>query len=416
MGHFGSTHIVKSLISDGFYWPSMRKEAQDLVKACIQCQRYNIGRHGFHPLNPITAALPLDHLSIHLKEMPVSFSGYKYLLTMVDVFTRFVFLTPIKNKTAKTVVNALYDIFTLVGFPKIIQSDNGKEFVNKLNQKFSKLTGIEHRMITAYNSHANGLSEKMNHVAANVIYKLVQGQIHQWDKFCKTAQFFINCKNASTTGSTPYSLLFARSPNFFSGPIISDPLSEHQILERLKYLTSVVYPAIHDQIDSVNKSRAKLFEKHHNIINNDSFKPGSMVMIMDELRQSKSAPKYTGPFKVVRRNKGGAYILLGPDGTEYKRPPQFLKQVSPTMPFNPSSVVKTIVSQRKVNRQMYYLVQWEDGETEWIHENHFNDVIPITAYWKKRNVKKDALLKTPLDVSASKSKLKLKLKFKDPST
>ncbi|RKP15905.1 hypothetical protein ROZALSC1DRAFT_25903 [Rozella allomycis CSF55] len=48
-------------------------------------------------------------------------------------------------------------------------------------------------------------------------------------------------------------------------------------------------------------------------------------MIKDDLSSSKSDPYYTGPFNIVRRNKGGAYILLGPDGTLYTRPPHAVK-------------------------------------------------------------------------------------------
>jgi len=57
---------------------------------------------------------------------------YKFICVYQDHLTKFVILRPLKHKSAEAVANVLLDIFTLFGVPAILQSDNGREFVNKI--------------------------------------------------------------------------------------------------------------------------------------------------------------------------------------------------------------------------------------------------------------------------------------------
>jgi hypothetical protein len=57
-------------------------------------------------------------------------------------------------------------------------------------------------------------------------------------------------------------------------------------------------------------------------------------MAKDELRSDKVSPRYAGPFEILRRNRGGSYLLRGSDNTVYHRPACSLKLVarSPLIP------------------------------------------------------------------------------------
>lgn len=57
---------------------------------------------------------------------------YKFICVYQDHLTKFVILRPRRHKSAEAVANVLLDIFTLFGAPAILQSDNGREFVNKI--------------------------------------------------------------------------------------------------------------------------------------------------------------------------------------------------------------------------------------------------------------------------------------------
>src|SRR6202035_3330202 len=118
--------------------------------------------------------------SVHL---PTSPEGFTALLVCIDVFTGFVVLTPVKDTKAETIANELWKIFCLIGFPKILQSDNGSEFVNDVLRSLVKITGIDHRLISAYNPRADGKVEKSISSVMMVIKKSVHGTNKNWPLF-----------------------------------------------------------------------------------------------------------------------------------------------------------------------------------------------------------------------------------------
>ena len=59
-GHFGVKATMASLIDNGHHWPGMRSDVEEHLRQCMQCQRYTVTRHGFHPLAPIRSSIPMD--------------------------------------------------------------------------------------------------------------------------------------------------------------------------------------------------------------------------------------------------------------------------------------------------------------------------------------------------------------------
>ena len=79
--------------------------------------------------------------------MPLSKRGNAYYLLVIDVATRFLFLRPLASKSSYSVAQQLLRLFCDVGFRKIIQSDDGGEFVNSVMAALKKLYGIDERLI-----------------------------------------------------------------------------------------------------------------------------------------------------------------------------------------------------------------------------------------------------------------------------
>src|SRR5687767_2465141 len=109
-------------------------------------------------------------------------------MVLVDICTRFVFIVPLKEKAAQTIEKALFNIFTIIGFPRILQSNNGKEFVNEAVKEMTKLIGTHHRLAMPYHPRGNRVAE--NHVKATmeVIRKKIQGKKHAWDQHVPMTQ------------------------------------------------------------------------------------------------------------------------------------------------------------------------------------------------------------------------------------
>lgn len=93
------------------------------------------------------------------RPFPESTDGNVFLLMVIDVCMCFMFLKPIHDKQAITVGKALFDLFCLIGFPRILQSDNGAEFVNSLLATMTTQLGVNHCLLTPYHPCGNGVAE-----------------------------------------------------------------------------------------------------------------------------------------------------------------------------------------------------------------------------------------------------------------
>ena len=161
MGHLGISEVYKQLRLQGYFWDKMKQSIQEVLMKCTACQQETVQKHGFHPLKSINVLLPWDHIAIDtVVEVPVSTEGHDTLLVVVDMATRFVILKALKGKNANQIASALLETFGTFGFPTIVQSDNGTEFVNEIVRQLTKQVGIDHRTISAYHPRANGAQQR----------------------------------------------------------------------------------------------------------------------------------------------------------------------------------------------------------------------------------------------------------------
>ena len=84
-----------------------------------------------------------ERVAIDLLDVSViSTKGYKYILVVCDYFTKYTEAYPLKDKTARSVADALMDVWLpRYGFPLFLHSDQGKEFDNVMIHKLSELLG-----------------------------------------------------------------------------------------------------------------------------------------------------------------------------------------------------------------------------------------------------------------------------------
>ena len=97
------------------------------------------GCMSFTPLHSNPGAIPIRTFCcweriqmdiVDLSEYQELNDGYRYLLNILDCFSKFLYSFPLKNKTAEAVFDVLSELFLIEGPPYILHSDNGKEFKN----------------------------------------------------------------------------------------------------------------------------------------------------------------------------------------------------------------------------------------------------------------------------------------------
>ena len=259
--------MEKAIHADGMHWNNIKQDAIKLVKMCKQCMRYNITRKGYHPLKSITADKPGDHWAIDLAgPFENSHRGNHYLMVMVDICTKFVILKAIPDKTSLTIAEELINVFCDFGFPRILQSDNGTEFVNSLVKDVYKVSGIDHRLISPYHPRANGAAERTVQTAVHTLQKSMNGMARDWDVYVKAAQLAINKKIVRLHNSAPFELMFARRLNEFADYTDTRTAAHkpNAIIKRknmIKDMAEIVLPAIAKRTNEVREAAQASFDK-----------------------------------------------------------------------------------------------------------------------------------------------------------
>ena len=96
--------------------------------------------------------------------------------------------------------------------PNRVQSDQGREFVNSLNDKLFKLTGVQHIISAAYHPQTNGLDEQFNQTLQRALLKMVNENENQCDKFLDSVLFAYRTSRQASTKYSPFFLMFGREP------------------------------------------------------------------------------------------------------------------------------------------------------------------------------------------------------------
>src|ERR1700744_277985 len=74
-GHLGTGAMANAIQKSGKTWPKLKEDCLKWISACPQCQYFNIARKGYHPLKPIHARLPGEHIAVDLAEFDTSATG-----------------------------------------------------------------------------------------------------------------------------------------------------------------------------------------------------------------------------------------------------------------------------------------------------------------------------------------------------
>nr|GEZ05382.1 reverse transcriptase domain-containing protein [Tanacetum cinerariifolium] len=156
-GHHGPNYTAKKVFDSGFYWPTIYRNVQDLVKSCDACQRQgNILQRDEMPQNSIQVCEIFDIWGIDFMGPFPSLRGNKYILVAVDYLSKWVEAKALPTNDARVVCKFLKSLFARFGTPRAIISDRGTYFCNDQFAKVMLKYGVTHRLATAYHPQTSG--------------------------------------------------------------------------------------------------------------------------------------------------------------------------------------------------------------------------------------------------------------------
>nr|GFB94054.1 reverse transcriptase domain-containing protein [Tanacetum cinerariifolium] len=161
-GHYGANYTVKKVFDLGFYWPSIYKDAFELVKRCDSCQRQGkVSQKDEMPQNFIQICEIFDVWGIDFMGLFPSSKGNKYILVAVDYLSKWVEAKALPTNDAR-VVKFLKSLFSRFGTPKAIISDRGTHLCNDQFSRVMAKYRVTHRLSTAYHPQTSGQVEVTN--------------------------------------------------------------------------------------------------------------------------------------------------------------------------------------------------------------------------------------------------------------
>lgn len=310
-GHF-ATKKTQELIEREFWFPDMKKKIEHYVANCIPCimAERKRGRKEclLRPIEKGDCPLETYHVD-HLGPLATTKKNYKHLLVVVDGFTKFVWIYPVKSTTSEETITKLEAQASIFGNPKRIISDRGTAFTANAFKQYCDENNIEHLTITTGVPRGNGQVERIIRTIIPVLTKLSLENPNDWFKYTTGLQRILNSTFQRSIGRTPFEMLV--------GAKMRTP-EQITILEALEEEMAEIYNDDRERIRE--EAKANLIKiQEENKRNFDKgrkparkYKVGEAVAIKrTQFRtQSKLLPKFLGPYQIIKSKNNDRYDLL----------------------------------------------------------------------------------------------------------
>ncbi|GJW77326.1 reverse transcriptase domain-containing protein [Tanacetum coccineum] len=286
-GHYGANYTAKKVFDSGFYWPTIYKDAHELVKNCDSCQRQGkISQRDEMPQNSIQVCEIFDVWGI-------DFMGHFRHLEEITII-----------------------------------SDCGTHFCNDKFAKVMSKYRVTHRLATAYHPQTSGQVEVSNRGLKHILERTVGENRASWSDKLDDALWAFRTAYKTPIGCTPYKLVYGKSCHL--------PIElEHRAYWALKHANFDLKTAGDHrklQLNELNELRDQAYENsliykertkklHDSKIKNRIFNVGDQVLLFNsrlKIFSGKLKTRWSGPFTITEVFPYGTAKLSHSDGSNFK--------------------------------------------------------------------------------------------------
>ena len=243
--------------------PYSMEDVKTVIGQCRVCAE--LKPQFYKPSNPplIKATQPFERLSLDFKGPLPSVTKNKYLLTVVDEFSRYPFAFPCEKMTATVVMIHLNHIFSLFGLTSFTHSDRGPSLICDELRNYLLKMGIGYSNSTRYNPRGNGQVERFN----GTIWKAVQLTCKSkgvpdtyWEEVLPNVLHSIRSLLCTATNQTPHERIFTYQRRSISGHTLPSWLAENGPVLLRKHARKSKYDPLCEEVDliEVNPAYAKV--------------------------------------------------------------------------------------------------------------------------------------------------------------
>ncbi|XP_074377813.1 uncharacterized protein LOC141719323 [Apium graveolens] len=181
--HSGGNSLVMKVLCQGYYWPTMKEDAANFIRAYDRCQRFaNYSSMPATLLTPMVCPWPFSMWGIDLiGELPKAKGDVKYAVVAVDYFTKWAEVMPLATITAKKIKDFVFNsIACRFGIPYKLVSNNGKKFDNKELRQLCEDRKIKNEFAAVYHPQSNGQTEAVNKIIKHTLKTKLEERKGNW--------------------------------------------------------------------------------------------------------------------------------------------------------------------------------------------------------------------------------------------
>jgi transposase InsO family protein len=212
VGHKGVKKTVQRLREAGVHITDIiYTYIKKLVSECVTCQRQKFDRVIFNT-RPFTTGTyaPMECLNIDtIGPFPVDKYGFKYIINIIDQFSRYCNLIPTKEIDALSACNALIQHVGTFGRPYQILTDNGTQFVNEAVNSLVKILKCQQIQTTPYSKEQAAIVERSNKEVNRYLIAIVNDEncVNSWSDYVPLVKRIINSTAHEAIGVAPSQLI-----------------------------------------------------------------------------------------------------------------------------------------------------------------------------------------------------------------
>jgi transposase InsO family protein len=300
----------------------LKEEVRRWCAACVTCQKLQpcrervSARIGTIRQRPFTCysfdCIVLNDPDEH---------GNRYILVVIDSFSRAVELFPMVRATAEVVAGHLHDVFCRWGRPHEVRCDNAKSFLSATVSSLLKLSKIKLHKIPAYSHQTNGQVENMNRRVMSLLRAMIldarlgpQSKV-KWSFLLPAVRRVIMTRMVTALGCTPNELAYCISPDTESSIFDDETWREGQedaeqqadagwdrtISELRRQHEQLILTCDEKQEEVLSKLR----DYNANLLQEaEVLQPGDFVLVeMKERPHSKLQAPWSGPYQVISHER-----------------------------------------------------------------------------------------------------------------
>ena len=297
---------VHSQLNRHYWWPGMHRDIDTWCRACIKCAKRRVGQANRPGLTPIPVGGPFDRVGVDVLQLPKTRQGNKYAIVFMDYLTKWpeVYATP--DQTAPTIAKILVEeVISRHGVPTELLSDRGPSFLSKLLLAVCDCLGVKKVNTSAYHPQSDGLVERFNRTLTDMLAKRVSPGTIEWDERLPYVLFSYRASLQSSTGESPFYLLYGRDPQLPTETALSVSV-DRSIVELDDYKSQMVekmssaWSLARTAVKRAQKTQKRQYDKS---ANNTRFSVGDRVFVYMPARKTghmrKLASPFEGPYRVV---------------------------------------------------------------------------------------------------------------------